>query len=176
MDEELHPTLYSALWQKVGLDVVHMPKNAGFGYLVAMRDDFSGWVEAKAIRHADAKTIAAFIYEWFCRFGVPGRIVFDGGGENKGVARELMQRYNTHNVPIAAYHPQSNGLIERGHQQIIDALAKLGPKWVQRLPAVLWVDRVTTWRSTGFAPYKLVFSQDCVLPVELHTTTWAIVD
>ena len=126
MDKELHPTLYSALWRKVGLDVVHMPKSAGFGYLVAMRDDFSGWVEAKAIRHTDAKTIAAFIYEWFCRFGVPGRIVFNGGGENKGVARELMQQYNTRNVPIAAYHLQSNGLIERGHQPIIDALAKLG--------------------------------------------------
>ena len=71
--------------------MVHMLKNAGFGYFVAIRDDFSGWVEAKAIRHADAKTIAAFIYKWFCRFGIPGRIVFDRGRENKGVARVLMQ-------------------------------------------------------------------------------------
>ena len=90
-DEELHPISYSALWRKVGLDVVHMPKNAGLEYVVAMRDDFSGWVEAKAIRYTDARTIAAFIYDWFCRFGVLGRIVFDGGGENKGVARELMR-------------------------------------------------------------------------------------
>ena len=116
---------------------ISMLKNTGFGYLVAMWDDFSGWVEAKAIRHADVKTIAAFIYDWFCRFGLPGRIVFDGGGENKGVARELMRLYNTRNVPIAAYHPQSNGLIERGHQPIIDALAKLGQKWVEHLLAVL---------------------------------------
>src|SRR5258706_3396685 len=87
-----------------------------------------------------------------------------------------MQRYNTRNVPIAAYHPQSNGLIERGHQQIIDALAKLGPKWVQHLPAVLWADRVTTRRSIGFAPYKLVFVQDCVLPVEFQAMTWAMID
>ena len=48
-NEELHLTLYNALWRKVGLDVVHMSKNAGFGYLVAMRDNFSGWVEAKVI-------------------------------------------------------------------------------------------------------------------------------
>ena len=78
VDEELHPTIYSALWRKVGLDVVHMPRNAGFQYFVAMRDDFSGWLEAKAIRNADAKTIAAFIYKWFVTFRVPGRIVFDG--------------------------------------------------------------------------------------------------
>ena len=115
MDEELHLTLYSTLWWKVGLDVVYMPKNAGFGYIVAMRDDFSGWVEAQVIRYVDAKTIAVFIYKWFCSFSILGQIVFDRGGENKGVVRELMQRYNTHNMPIAAYHPQSNALIERGH-------------------------------------------------------------
>ena len=68
-----------------------MLKNAGLGYFVAMRYDFLGWVEAKAIWHADTKTIAAFIYDWFYRFGIPERIVFDGGGENKGIARELMQ-------------------------------------------------------------------------------------
>ena len=64
--------LYSTLWQKVGLDVLHILRNTGFGYFVAMWDDFSGWVEAKAIWYADAKTIAAFIYNWFCRFGVLG--------------------------------------------------------------------------------------------------------
>ena len=153
-----------------------MPRNAGFKYFVAMRDDFSRWLEAKAIRNADAKTIAAFIYEWFVRFGVPGRIVFDGGGENKGVAREFMKRHNTRNVPIAAYHLQSNRLIQRGHQPIIDALAKLGPHWVEHLPAILWADRITTRRSTGFAPYKLVFGQDCVLPVETEAMTWAMVN
>lgn len=88
----------------------------------------------------------------------------DGGGENKGVARGLMRRYNTRNVPIAAYHPQSNGSTERGHQQI------------KHLPTMLWADRVTTRRSTGFAPYKLVFGQDCVLPVETEAMTWAMID
>src|SRR5258706_6969144 len=87
-----------------------------------------------------------------------------------------MQRYNTCNMPIVAYHPQSNGLIERGHQQIIDALAKLGPKWVQHFPAVLWADCVTTRQSTGFALYKLVFGQDCVLPVEFQAMIWAMID
>ena len=30
MAEELHPTLENALWSKVGLDVVYMPKAQGF--------------------------------------------------------------------------------------------------------------------------------------------------
>ena len=105
MDNELHPIIYSTLWRKVGLDIVHIPKNAGFKYFMAIKDDLFEWVEAKAIRNANAKTIAAFIYEWFVRFRVPGRIVFDGGGENKRVVRKFMKRYNTQNVPIATYYP-----------------------------------------------------------------------
>jgi len=67
-------------------------------------------------------------------------------------------------------------LVERGHQQIVDGLAKLGPKWVKNLPLVLWADRITTRASTGFTPYRLVFGQDCVLPVELTATSWATVN
>ena len=44
------------------------------------------------------------------------------------------------------------------------------------MPAVLWADRITTRRSTGFAPDKLVFGQDCVLPVETEAMTWAMVN
>ena len=32
-----------------------------------------------------------------------------------------------------------------------------------------------TRASTGYAPYKLVFGQDCVLPVELRAASWAII-
>ena len=36
--EELHPTLENTLWSKVGLDVVYMPKDAGFSKIVAIRN------------------------------------------------------------------------------------------------------------------------------------------
>jgi len=67
-------------------------------------------------------------------------------------------------------------LVERGHQQIIDGLAKLGPKWVKNLPLVLWADRIITRASTGFTLYRLVFGQDCVLPIELIAASWATVN
>ena len=41
---------------------------------------------------------------------------------SKLVVTELLARYNIRNIPIAAYHPQSNGLVERGHQRIIDSV------------------------------------------------------
>ena len=135
--------------------------------MVAMREDLTGWLEAKAIRKNDSTTIAAFIFDWISRYGVPGMVVNDGGAENKKVAAHLMKRYRIYNVRIATYHPQSNGLIERGHQSIVDALAKLGGQWHLLLSFVVWADRITTRRSTGFPPYQLLFGQECVLPVEL---------
>jgi len=69
-----------------------------------------------------------------------------------------------------------NALVERGHQQIVDGLAKLGLKWVKNLPLVLWADQIATRASTGFTPYRLVFGQDCVLPIELTAASWATVN
>ena len=47
---------------------------------------------------------------------------------------------------------------------------------MEHLPVVLWANRVTTRWSRGFALYKLVFGQDCILPVEFQAMTWAMVD
>jgi hypothetical protein len=174
--EELHPTLENALWRRVGLDVVYMPQNEGFSKIVAMREYLSGWVEAKALRNADSKSVAAFVHDWIVRFGVPGMIIHDNGAENKKITKILIDRYRIRDVAIASYHPQSNGVVERGHQQIVDGLAKLGSKWVRNLPLVVWADRITTRASTGFTPYRLVFGQDCVLPVELTASSWATVE
>jgi len=58
----------------------------------------------------------------------------------------------------------------------VDGLAKLGPKWIKNLPFVMWADRITTRVSTGFTPYRLVFGQDCVLPIELCASSWTIIE
>jgi len=174
--EELHPTLDIPLWQRVGLDVVYMPLNEGFSKIVAMREYLCGWIEAKALRNADSKSVAAFVHEWIVRYGIPGMIIYDNGPENKKITKIMIDRYRIRNVCVASYHPQSNAVIERGHQQIVDGLAKLGPKWVTNLPFVVWADRITTRVSTGFTPYRLVFGQECVLPVELCASSWTIIE
>ena len=41
---------------------------------------------------------------------------------------------------------------------------------------MLWADRITARDSTGFPPDKLVFGEDCVLPVELDASSWTVVE
>jgi hypothetical protein len=114
-EEALHPTWVSAMWQKVCLDIVYMPPVQGFKYLVLARDDLSGWVEGRPLREKTAAPVARFLWEdIICRFGLYGRLVVDGGTENKAVVSQLTERYGIRRIQISAYHPQANS-VERGH-------------------------------------------------------------
>ena len=46
---------------------------------------------------------------------------------------------------------------------------------MKNLLLVVLADCITTCASTGFAPYELVFGQDCVLPIELKVASWAVI-
>ena len=128
MAKELHPTLENTLWSKVGLDVVYMLKDIGFSKIVAIRDYLLGWLEAKAINSANSRSVAPFVFNWISRFGSMGQLFCKNGSENKGLTQELVKCYQITNVRIASYHLQANGLVERGHQPVLNALAKLGKK------------------------------------------------
>lgn len=105
-------------------------------------------------------------------------MVIDGGAENKDAVAELVQRYKVKRVMVSAYHPQANGMIERGHKPIVDALSKMSDggstNWVQNLPAVLCTDRSTVRTSTGLTPYYISCGSEPVLPIKLDILTWRI--
>jgi hypothetical protein len=175
--DELHATFGSSLFHKVCMDIVHM--TAGVDqkkYLVLARDDFSGWVEGRGLTKATSEKVADFVYqELISRFGCPRKIKVDGGPEDKGFTERLCKRYPIDRKVVSAYHSQANGLIERGHQPVVDALQKMSKtprEWPKQLHSVLRADRISICRSTGKAPFDLVFGWQCVLPVELTLTSW----
>ena len=169
------------LWEKVGLDVVHMPASGGFKFIVFARDDLSGWVEGRALSSANSKAVAKFLMEEvISRHGCPVKIVVDGGAENKKFVTDLMEAMRVKRVEISAYHPQSNGLVERGHGPIVNTLSKLSKErkkeWSQYLPFALWADRVAIRRSTGYSAFRLLYGRECILPIELSSTSWSRID
>ena len=68
----------------------------------------------------------------------------DGGPENKKHVAEFTRKYGIERVQVSAYHPQANGMVERGHNPIVEALARMTDggigNWVTNLPAVLLAD------------------------------------
>ena len=181
LEEPLYPTWTSCLWEKVGLDIVHMPPSRGKSYLVVARDDLSGWPEARALSAATSEAVARFLWEdVICRHGVFGRLVIDGGPENKGVVEALTRKYGIQRVVVSAYHPPANGMVERGHGPFSDSLAKVTAgglrSWVDNLHAVLLAERTTVKATTGRTPFFLNYGSEAALPVELDIPTWRTLD
>jgi hypothetical protein len=71
--------------------------------------------------------------------------------------------------PSTAYHPQSNGLVERAHRQLKAALRarEAGSDWPSHLPWVLLGLHAAPKEVSGVSSAEVVFGQQLVLPGEL---------
>jgi RNase H-like domain found in reverse transcriptase/Integrase zinc binding domain len=180
IEEPMHPTYMTALWAKVTLDVTYLPKDSGKRYLVVAREDLSGWPEARPLVEATSEAIADFIWEEIvCRHGVFGKLVVDGGPENKGAAKAFTTKYGIHRIQISAYNSKANGGIERGHRSIGEALARMsggGRRWIRNLSAVLLAERTSIHAPTGVTPFSLIYGREAVLPYETRFPVWRLLD
>ena len=102
------------------------------------------------------------------RHGVPSEILSDRG---KAFLSELMTEVQgllgAHRVNTTAYHPQTDGLVERYNRTLTTMLAKTaergGRDWDQHLP---YVYRASEQESTKESPFFLLYGRDPRLPVE----------
>ena len=126
LEEALYPTRASRLCTKLAIDVVDMLNSEGLSKLVIVRDDFSGWPEARALRNADAKSVAKFIWEEvITRHRLFNRLLIDRGSEFKREVIAILNTYDIKRIQVSAYHAPGNRMIKRGHQSIKEALLAL---------------------------------------------------
>jgi RNase H-like domain found in reverse transcriptase/Integrase zinc binding domain len=176
-EEALHPTYVSVMWQKVHMDAVYMNFDRDHKYLVTLRDDLSGWIEAEPLKELNGPAVVKFVTKVVQRFGIFSKLVVDGGPENRALLGALTEKYGINKVTTSSYHPQANGMEEVGHRPIKDALSKLYHSgkggWLANLGDVLWADRVTIRRPTGMSAFRICFGYDPILPIEEELPTWS---
>ncbi|KRX21414.1 hypothetical protein T07_12564, partial [Trichinella nelsoni] len=70
-----------------------------------------------------------------------------------------------------AYHPQSDGLVERMNRTLLDLLAKASidhpDDWDAHLDGVLLAYRSSVHHTTGVTPSRVIFGREMRLPVDL---------
>ena len=150
------------------MDLLDMSVTSAKGnrYVLVMVDCFSRWTEA-AISVADA-----FFSNIVCRFGMPNVIHSDQGREfeNK-VMHELCILGGAHKTKTTPYHPESDGLVERFNRTLLMMLAMFAGEhkddWDDLLLPVMMAYRSSVHESTGFSPYRLMFGEECMLPMDI---------
>ena len=76
------------------------------------------------------------------------------------VNTELQQHLGTEHRVSLAYHPQTNGLVEKVNSTVRSCLIKLcnmeQSNWDEYLDSVLFAIRTSRHKSTGYTPFEIV--------------------
>ena len=169
----LTPIPVSGPFDRVGVDVIQFPKSvAGNKYAVVFVDYLTKWPEVFAVKDQTALTIAKLLMtEIVPRHGVPSELLSDRGTSFlSSLMYELYRLLGIKKINTTAYHPQTEGLVERFNRTLTDMLAKTvevgGADWDVRLPYVLFSYRSSLQESTQESPFYLLYGRDPQLPVE----------
>ena len=146
----------------INVDLVGpLPPSGGYTHLLTIVDRFTRWPEAIPLSNTTTVTCAqALITNWISRFGVPIDMSSDRGSQfTSQLWGSISQLLGTRLHHTTAYHPQSNGLVERFHRHLKSALrARLtGPNWIDELPWVLLGIRTAPKEDLGCSSAKLVY-------------------
>ncbi len=84
----------------------------------------------------------------------------------------LCSLLNIQHSPTTAYHPQLNGLVERFHRRLKDALLSraAAANWHDHLPWVMLGIRASFREDSEFSPAEAVFGSQLVLPGQFINT------
>jgi transposase InsO family protein len=159
-----------------------LPKSAnGFRYLVQGRCSLTWWAEFKTLKTENAEELGRHLFDdYLCRWGAITEIVTDNGPAWIKALKWLTKRYNIHHIRISPYNSQANGLVERAHRSIRDALVKVSDDdltdWDEHAPYVFWSDRITARKMIGMSPFEAATGIEPLLPLDVTEATFLFPD
>ncbi len=155
----------------VSMDLLQLPSSyQGSKYVVVMVDMFSRCVILAPIKE---KTVAhAVVTKLICEHTAPRLLLSDNGAEFRNeVLAEICTQFGITQAFTVAYHPASNGLVERTNRKILEILRPIVGKfigtWEDWLPQVAATINASVCESTGQTPHFIVYGVQKRLPYDL---------
>ena len=143
----------------------------GHTHVMTFIDRTTRWMEVIPLTSTTATACAdALVMGWISRFGVPAAITTDRGVQfTSATWQVLCKRLGIEHITTTAYHPQSNGIVERFHRQLKDSMrARLAARdWPSHLPWVLLGLRAAPKEDYNISAAELLYGAPLALPGEL---------
>lgn len=166
--------IFSEPFTRVMVDCVGpLPKTKkGYEYLLTILDMSTRFPEAVPLRNIRARTVIDALIQFFTRYGLPREVQSDRGTNfTSTVFQAVMNELGIEQVTSSAYHPQSQGAIERFHRTLKDMVRaysdQFPSEWDAAMPFLMFAVRDTVNESTGFTPFELVYGHEVRGPLRL---------
>jgi hypothetical protein len=167
------------MFAKIYADTMHLPPSGGFKYIVQGRCSLTHFAEFRMLRKESGTALGDWLFEdVLCRWGGLTEIVTDNGPPFIKAVNYLAKKYHIHHIRISGYNSRANGIVERPHFDVRQALFKAidgdQAKWYKAVYSIFWADRVTIRRRMGCSPYFAVTGTHPILPLDISEATYLL--
>jgi len=155
-----------------------LPKTrSGNQYLLTIMCASTRFPEAIPLRKITAPVISKALVKFFTLVGLPKSVQSDQGSNfMSNIFQQVMHELDIKQYKSSAYHPQSQGALERFHQTLKSMMKKYclenQADWDEGVPLLLFAMRESVQESLGFSPFELVFGHTVRGPLKLVKEKW----
>ena len=169
-----HIPAFEEPFSRVIIDCVGpLPKTkSGNQYLLTVMCASTRFPEAIPLRNISAKTIVKALIKFFTLVGPPKTIQSDQGSNfMSGLFQQVMDELGIKQYRSSAYHPESQGALERFHQTLKNMIRSYcfdtNRDWDEGVHLLLFAVRESVQESLGYSPFELVFGHSVRGPLKL---------
>ena len=148
----------------------------GYKYLLTYICMASKWPEAIPMKTETARSVLEALIEIFSRNGIPLIILSDQGTQLTGsLMKELCNTFGINKIQTSPYRPQSNGVVERLHGNLVPMIKKTMEHkldWVKQVPLALYAMRLAPHSDIGVSPFEYIHGSQMHSPLDLLHNGW----
>ena len=151
-------------FELVALDLLKLNQTyKGNKLVLVITDMFTKFTKTAPLHDAESVTVGeAFVNHWLSIFGAPEKLLSDQGSQfTSELFLALCRIVGVRKIFTTAYHPQTDGVVERNNQTIVKIISMFvatdQKNWDDILSMAVYAHNTSVHSTTGQTPYKMMF-------------------
>ena len=142
--------------------------------ILTIIDYFTGFLWAFPIKDMSTETMLEKFIKFFSDHEPPQVIISDRGSNFASeLAHAVYALHDIHKIQTTAFHPQTNGRVERAHKGLVDKLACLvkeqpNQEWDKLLDYAVSAANSTKNEISNNSPYYVLYGRNKRMPIDLE--------